>query len=138
MRISGIKTKLSSNDIKSIFDEFIKVEGLKINNIELNNSIKVEGSYEKKIKISFSATIEIINVIDSATSTINPRLALKIDNEHVREHLKKVNEELTNLSVYNFIYDPDMVEKIKQLNTDKISLENKIKSLEDTKEWMKY
>jgi hypothetical protein len=31
-----------------------------------------------------------------------------------------------------------MVEKIKQLNADKISLENKIKSLEDIKEWMKY
>ena len=32
------------------------------------------------------------------------------------------------------MYDPDMVEKIKQLNADKISLENKIKSLEDIKE----
>lgn len=48
--------------------------------------------------------------------------------------LDEVNKELNDLSVYNFIYDPDMVEKIKQLNTDKISLENKIKSLEDTKE----
>lgn len=54
--------------------------------------------------------------------------------EKLKFALEKVNEELTNLSVYNFIYDPDMVEKIKQLNTDKISLENKIKSLEDTKE----
>ena len=58
--------------------------------------------------------------------------------EKLKFDLEKVNEELTNLSVYNFIYDPDMVEKIKQLNADKISLENKIKSLEDTKEWMKY
>ena len=62
--------------------------------------------------------------------------------EETLEKLKfaweKVNEELANLSVYNFIYDPDMVEKIKQLNADKISLENKIKSLEDIKEWMKY
>lgn len=54
--------------------------------------------------------------------------------EKLKFDLKKVNEELTNLSVYNFVYDPDMVEKIKQLNADKISLENKIKSLEDTKE----
>ena len=54
--------------------------------------------------------------------------------EKLKFDLEKVNEELTNLSVYNFIYDPDMVEKIKQLNTDKISLENKIKSLEDIKE----
>lgn len=54
--------------------------------------------------------------------------------EKLKFALEKVNEELTNLSVYNFIYDPDMVEKIKQLNADKISLENKIKSLEDIKE----
>lgn len=54
--------------------------------------------------------------------------------EKLKFDLEKVNEELTNLSVYNFVYDPDMVEKIKQLNADKISLENKIKSLEDTKE----
>ena len=54
--------------------------------------------------------------------------------EKLKFDLEKVNEELTNLSVYNFIYDPDMVEKIKQLNEDKISLENKIKSLEDIKE----
>ena len=53
--------------------------------------------------------------------------------EKLKFALEKVNEELTNLSVYNFIYDPDMVEKIKQLNADKISLENKIKSLEDIK-----
>ena len=58
--------------------------------------------------------------------------------EKLKFALEKVNEELTNLSVYNFVYDPDMVEKIKQLNADKISLENKIKSLEDMKEWMKY
>ena len=54
--------------------------------------------------------------------------------EKLKFALEKVNEELTNLSVYNFVYDPDMVEKIKQLNADKISLENKIKSLEDIKE----
>ena len=54
--------------------------------------------------------------------------------EKLKFALEKVNEELTNLPVYNFVYDPDMVEKIKQLNADKISLENKIKSLEDIKE----
>ncbi|MGN0140195.1 MAG: hypothetical protein ACI39B_06885 [Methanobrevibacter smithii] len=48
--------------------------------------------------------------------------------------LDEVNRELNDLSVYNFVYDPDMVEKIKTLNADKLSIENKIKSLEDTKE----
>ena len=54
--------------------------------------------------------------------------------EKLKFDLEKVNEELKNLSVYNFMYDSDIVEKIKQLNADKISLENKIKSLEDIKE----
>lgn len=48
--------------------------------------------------------------------------------------LDEVNKELNDLSVYNFVYDPDMVERIKILNADKISIENKIKSLEDIKE----
>lgn len=48
--------------------------------------------------------------------------------------LDKVNRELNDLSVYNFVYDPDMVEKIKSLSADKLSIENQIKSLEDTKE----
>lgn len=48
--------------------------------------------------------------------------------------LDEVNKELNDLSVYNFVYDPDMVEKIKTLNADKLSIENKIKSLEGTKE----
>ena len=59
---------------------------------------------------------------------------IEITLEKLKFDLEKVNEELKNLSVYNFMYDPDMVEKIKQLNADKISLENKIKSLEDIKE----
>ena len=59
---------------------------------------------------------------------------MKKKKKKLKFDLEKVNEELTNLSVYNFVYDPDMVEKIKQLNADKISLENKIKSLEDIKE----
>lgn len=48
--------------------------------------------------------------------------------------LDKINRELNDLSVYNFVYDPDMVEKIKSLSADKLSIENQIKSLEDTKE----
>lgn len=48
--------------------------------------------------------------------------------------LDKVNRELNDLSVYNFVYDPDMVEKIKSLSADKLSIENQIKALEDTKE----
>ena len=48
--------------------------------------------------------------------------------------LDKVNRELNDLSVYNFVYDPDMVEKIKSLSADKLSIENQIRSLEDTKE----
>lgn len=47
--------------------------------------------------------------------------------------LDEVNKELNDLSVYNFVYDPDMVEKIKSLSADKLSIENQIRSLEDAK-----
>ena len=64
MKISSVKTQLSSEDLKSIVFEFVKVDGLTIEDIQLNNCIKIDGVLEKNIKIKFSATIEIISVID--------------------------------------------------------------------------
>lgn len=62
MNISGIQTQLSGEDLISIFNEFVKVEGLQIENIILNNSLDVFGSYTSKFNISFEVSIEIISV----------------------------------------------------------------------------
>ena len=45
MNISGVQTQLSSDDLISIINEFVKVEGLEIENIILDNSIDVYGKY---------------------------------------------------------------------------------------------
>lgn len=62
MNISGVQTQLSSDDLISIFNEFVKVEGLEIENIILDNSLDVYGKYTSKFSISFEVSIEILSI----------------------------------------------------------------------------
>lgn len=62
MNISGVQTQLSSYDLISIINEFVKVEGLEIENIILDNSIDVYGKYISKFSISFEVSIEILSI----------------------------------------------------------------------------
>ena len=62
MNISGVQTQLSSDDLISIINEFVKVEGLEIENIILDNSIDVYGKYISKFSISFEVSIEILSI----------------------------------------------------------------------------
>lgn len=62
MNISGVQTQLSSYDLISIINEFVKVEGLEIENIILDNSIDVYGKYTSKFSISFEVSIEILSI----------------------------------------------------------------------------
>ncbi|MDD5794352.1 YkvA family protein [Clostridium sp. HCP1S3_B4] len=62
MNISGVQTQLSSDDLISIINEFVKVEGLEIENIILDNSIDVYGKYTSKFSISFEVSIEILSI----------------------------------------------------------------------------
>ena len=107
MKISGIQTQLSGEDLISIFNEFVKVEGLHIENISLNNSLDVFGSYTSKFNINFEISIEIINISNgvikgrfskcklSGVGFFRPlrSLALKYIN-------KKLNESGINADVY--------------------------------------
>lgn len=62
MNISGVQTQLSSDDLISIINEFVKVEGLEIENIILDNSLDVYGKYTSKFSISFEVSIEILSI----------------------------------------------------------------------------
>ncbi len=63
MNISEVVTKLSASDIKSIINDFVKVEGLTINNIEiLDGQLKVQGSFKKILSLGFKAVVEIDGV----------------------------------------------------------------------------
>ena len=59
MNISGVSIKLSSQDIMSIIKEFINVKGLTIDEIKLEDTIEVSGSYKAGPKIPFYASLAI-------------------------------------------------------------------------------
>ncbi|MGL5414730.1 MAG: YkvA family protein [Clostridium sp.] len=64
MNISNVQVKLKGSDILSIINDFVKVEGLDLKSVNINNGIEVEGSFKKGIKINFKGTISDLSVID--------------------------------------------------------------------------
>jgi uncharacterized membrane protein YkvA (DUF1232 family) len=65
MKISEVKVKLLGNDILSIINEFVKVEGLTLTKVSINNGIILEGNLKKRIKIEFAVKVELIECIQN-------------------------------------------------------------------------
>lgn len=68
MNISEVKVKLLGNDILSIINEFVKVEGLTLKSVSINDGIILEGSFKKGIKIDFFVKAELIDCIENKIS----------------------------------------------------------------------
>ncbi|MCI6189989.1 MAG: DUF1232 domain-containing protein [Clostridium sp.] len=62
MRISSVKVDISNEDILSIIEEFLNVEGLKVNELIVKQNIQIKGTYENKIRINFEVILEISEV----------------------------------------------------------------------------
>lgn len=60
MNISGVNAQLTGQDILSIINEFVKVEGLDLKKVTIDDGITIEGSFTKGITINFMAKIEIL------------------------------------------------------------------------------
>lgn len=62
MDISGVKVSLTGEDLLSIINDFVKVEGLNLAKIEIGEEIKLFGSYVKGFKIDFIAGLRVKRV----------------------------------------------------------------------------
>ncbi|MFW2491458.1 YkvA family protein [Clostridium chromiireducens] len=65
MDISGVKVKLLGSDILSIINEFIKIEGLSIKNVSIDDGIILEGNLKKGLNIEFFVKIQLIECINN-------------------------------------------------------------------------
>ena len=65
MNISEVKVKLLGNDILSIINEFVKVEGLSLKSVVIDDGIILEGSFKKWIKIDFFVKAELIECVNN-------------------------------------------------------------------------
>lgn len=63
MNISEVKVKLLGSDILSIVNEFVKVEGLVLKSVFIDDGIILEGSFKKGIKIDFFVKVELIQCV---------------------------------------------------------------------------
>ena len=60
MKISEVKVKLLGSDVLSIINEFVKVEGLTLKNIIINDGIELEGNFKKGFSVDFYVKAEIL------------------------------------------------------------------------------
>lgn len=65
MNISEVKVKLLGSDILSIINEFVKIEGLTLKSISIDDGITLEGSFKKWIKIDFLVKAELIECVNN-------------------------------------------------------------------------
>jgi len=65
MDISGVKVKLLGSDILSIINEFIKIQGLSIKNVSIDDGIILEGTLKKGLNIEFLVKIQLIECINN-------------------------------------------------------------------------
>jgi uncharacterized membrane protein YkvA (DUF1232 family) len=68
MNISEIKVKLLGNDILSIINEFVKIDGLNIKSVVIDDGIVLEGSFKKGLKMDFLAKMELIECVNNKIS----------------------------------------------------------------------
>jgi uncharacterized membrane protein YkvA (DUF1232 family) len=65
MNISEVKVKLLGTDILSIINEFVKIDGLTLKSVSIDDGIILEGSFKKWFKINFFVKAEIIECVNN-------------------------------------------------------------------------
>ena len=65
VNISNIDVRLSGDDIISIINDFIKIDGLSISSVSINDDIVLEGNFKNIINIPFRVAVELKYVQDN-------------------------------------------------------------------------
>ena len=94
MKISTVKAILSEKDIMSIIDDFLEVDGLKIDKIEIKDLISISGSYSKGMIFPFDVKVGFGNVVNNVVN-------VKVFNFNL--HKFKVFNIVKNIALRNFL-----------------------------------
>ena len=62
MQISKVQVDLNAEDLKSFINDFVKIKGLDINTLKINEGIEVEGVFKKVLSLGFKARIDILGI----------------------------------------------------------------------------
>ncbi|BDR74704.1 YkvA family protein [Clostridium tetani] len=140
MNISSVVVALTSEDILNMIKENLNIEYLSIDKIEINNFIKIEGTYKKILKIPFYAKIGFGNIQENKLSVkifsikvlklgiIKPIKSIALD-----KALKKFKDYGVNTDKDNIFINLNEVTKLIPnfyLNLKNINLEENIVKVE--------
>lgn len=64
MNISNVLVSITGSDILSIINDFVKVDGLLLDEVVIDENILIRGSFTKIIKIKFEVTLDDLKVVD--------------------------------------------------------------------------
>lgn len=99
MNITKIDLNLTGNDLLSIYNEFISVEGLNVKSIEINEGIIVNGTFHKGFKIDFLVNFKlgsyennIINIEINKIKILNIGIMSWMKNIAIKYLLKSFKE----------------------------------------------
>ncbi|MBS5925804.1 MAG: DUF1232 domain-containing protein [Clostridium sp.] len=76
MKISGVQAQLVGSDILSIINEFVKVDGLELKEVTVDNAINIKGTFKKGVSIDFSGQLTIEKVENSIVTAKFSKLKL--------------------------------------------------------------
>jgi len=107
MHISNIDAKLKEQDIMSIINDFLKIDNLFINQVSLNNSIEIGGTFQTIFKLKFLINAEL-------TEAKGKIVKLKINKI-------KVNK----IGIFSFISNKALKIALKKLAFDGINYSDK-------------
>lgn len=103
MNISDVSVRLTEKDILSIIDDYLKIDEIKINQVDIKECIKVQGTFSKGIKIKFAASLGIESIENNMVKLrlLNIKIGvLPISIKLVNFILKKVLRKLSDMGIY--------------------------------------
>jgi uncharacterized membrane protein YkvA (DUF1232 family) len=96
MKISAVSITLSDRDLMSMVEDFVEVEGLTIDKIDLGDLLTISGSYRKIINIPFEVKVGFGNVINNVVN-------VRIMNVNIMK--LKILSSIKNLAMKKFLKD---------------------------------
>lgn len=62
MKISSAKIQITQSDLMSIIDDFLEIEGFKVQNISIDELITISGTYKKTVEVPFKIIVGVGSV----------------------------------------------------------------------------
>lgn len=119
MKITEVNAVLTGEDLLGILNEYVEVEGLKFEKVEINEFISIYGSYKKGVTIPFYAKIGLGNVYDNIinvkifkVSAAKIGILKGITNIALKTFLKALSEYGIKSDKDNLIIDLNLISKL--------------------------